>query len=302
MVCRLLLKTSGSISHKHPSVKKWMLSLTKLLKNSMTNKTQRKKKKKKKKDDDEDGDAAFVSFEEASNKNDKKKQQSKDMDLNGIWSSLCLLSTSYRIITSGSNDWNKHCSLILELLENAMVFYHPILRTRCFETLCEIIEYSQCIHSTNSYQLSMQSSAALIRFLQNLLIEIVLNKNVSFNLGGRLLHTLLMTLYRLFANGKNSNRNSNISLITKACFHCLSSNDLKIRSTAIGMSYFINVSALNYTLRFGDIFHFDDHQMFKFNKIRQRISCFEHCDQINVRIHNFQTFSFMNYAHFCVCF
>ena len=34
MICRLLLKSSSSISHKQPSVKKWMNLIIKLLENN----------------------------------------------------------------------------------------------------------------------------------------------------------------------------------------------------------------------------------------------------------------------------
>eukprot|EP01084_Bolivina_argentea_P248150 415067_1 len=184
MVCRLLLKSSGSISYKHQSVRKWMNYLTKLLKNSIKYDTNNKQEKNENEQD-------FLSFDDSLNKNKNKNNNknnknnvNKSINLNGIWSSLCLLSTTYRIITSGYDQWNKHCNIILDLTENPFIFYNPILRMRCFETLCEIIEYSRFSTDKNSYQLSSQISSKFIKFLQNILIEIVLNKNNKLNCGG----------------------------------------------------------------------------------------------------------------------
>eukprot|EP00484_Ammonia_sp_Unknown_P022692 CAMPEP_0197027958 /NCGR_PEP_ID=MMETSP1384-20130603/7797_1 /TAXON_ID=29189 /ORGANISM="Ammonia sp." /LENGTH=963 /DNA_ID=CAMNT_0042456887 /DNA_START=35 /DNA_END=2923 /DNA_ORIENTATION=+ len=275
MVCELLLKSPGPISHQHQSVKKWMNSLTQMLQNALS--ASHANDNHAQDDDEEDVDIVhtgelyppsssthnddktdaaeedfFISFDTESNqaktakhtKKDKNKDNEKnarnqktpqDIDVDAFWSSLCLLATSYRVITTGHPQCNKQCNLILDALENARIFYNPILRTRCLETLCELMEYSRCTHDANAYQLSLQFSAKLIKFLQSILIDIVLNKNDAFNAGGRLLQTVLMMLYRLLANGKNLNAKSNISMISKACFHCLLSTDYKIRSTAIGI-------------------------------------------------------------------
>ena len=210
-ICRSLM-TSSCLSHKNESVKKWMNYLGKLLEK-----------------------------EQKRNKQKHKKHFINNVNLNKIWSLLCLLSTSYKIIDYGYIEWNKHFDLIFNLLENPSIFYHLILRKRCFQTLCQIIKYSQCItNDTNCHQLSLQSTIKFIKHLQEILFEIVLKKDNNFN-DSKLLKNILLTLHKLLSNtnlGSNYlNTKIKISLINRSCFHCLMSNDNKIRSIAIGMFY-----------------------------------------------------------------
>ena len=156
MICRLLIQSSQSVSHQNQSVKKWLNYLTKSLESEQKQKQKQKPKQKK---------------QQKHNQN-----QQYVINLNKIWSFLCLLSATYKVINCGYLQWDKHCGLILNLLEDVNVFYHLILRKRCFETLSQIIKYSQFIHNTNSHQLSSQILAKFIKFLQNILFEIVLKK------------------------------------------------------------------------------------------------------------------------------
>eukprot|EP00485_Elphidium_margaritaceum_P010017 CAMPEP_0202691020 /NCGR_PEP_ID=MMETSP1385-20130828/5853_1 /ASSEMBLY_ACC=CAM_ASM_000861 /TAXON_ID=933848 /ORGANISM="Elphidium margaritaceum" /LENGTH=934 /DNA_ID=CAMNT_0049346361 /DNA_START=23 /DNA_END=2824 /DNA_ORIENTATION=- len=262
MVCQLLLKSSVSLSCANPSVKKWMHGLTKMLKNSIRSPCPNKSPNDGDADVDnadkvDDDDEIFISLDAPSKEKANKADATldADIDLSRAWSSLCLLSASYRVVSAGGVEWSKHCSLLLDLLENASIFYHPVLRTRCLETLCEILEYARCIHDASTYQLSLQTSARLIKFLQTIIVEIVVHQNTAFNCGGRLLQTALMTLYRLLANGKNLNAKHNAGVMVKACLHCLASGDYKIRSIAVGILVLLHHNDKKYNALMDKIIH-----------------------------------------------
>lgn len=168
------------------------------------------------------------------------EQEQKNKELNKLWSFLCLLSASYKVINCGYLEWDKHCKIILNLLQDSNIFYHSILRKRCFQTLCQIIKYSQFIDNTNCHQLSLQISTRFILFLQNILEKIVIKKIDNYN-DSKLLKITLITLNKLLSNinlNVSINSKIDIKIINKSCFYCLMLNDDKIRLQAIGMFLF----------------------------------------------------------------
>ena len=171
-----------------------------------------------------------------SQSNSKKCKRQNDIDGQQVWSACCLLSVTYRTISAGYKDWARHFNDILDVLECGEVFYNPVVRGRCLETLCEMIEYSRCMHDYSSFHQSIQLSSKIVRFLQSIMVQIVLTKDKALNPGGRLLQTVLMIQYRILAQGK-SLRSNDTTLTAKTCYHCLASNDSKTRSVAIGMFY-----------------------------------------------------------------
>ena len=165
------------------------------------------------------------------------EQEQKNKECNKIWSFLCLLSATYKVINGGYLEWNKHCKIILNLLEDSNIFNHLILRKRCFQTLCQIIKYSQFIYNANCHQLSSQISSRFVLFLQNILQEIVLKQNNNYN-DPKLLKIALITLHKMLSNiNLNSYSKIDTKIINKSCLYCLISNDDKIRLIAVGMFF-----------------------------------------------------------------